>query len=155
MQNMQWRNGAPFGLMHIVTETSRTPDLLDAVRAGMRRYTESCVPWEDYTDLTIVARTDSGGLAGAALGEAGRGWLHVSVVWVDESHRKLGVGSTLVRAIEAEALRLGCHSAYLDTFSYQARPFYEKLGYAVFGVLDDYPPGHQRYYMRKRLASLR
>jgi hypothetical protein len=53
--------------------------------------------------------------------------------------------------MEAEAIRRGCHSAYLDTFSYQSRPFYEKLGYEVFGTLDDYPRGHQRFYMRKRL----
>jgi hypothetical protein len=52
-----------------------------------------------------------------------------------------------------EAIRRGCRGAYLDTFSYQARPFYEKLGYAVFGTLDDYPPGHQRFFMRKRLGE--
>jgi hypothetical protein len=55
--------------------------------------------------------------------------------------------------MEAEAIRRGCHGAFLDTFSYQARPFYEKLGYEVFGTLEDYPPGHQRFYMRKRLGE--
>ena len=55
--------------------------------------------------------------------------------------------------MEAEAIRRGCKGAYLDTFSYQARPFYEKLGYEVFGTLDDYPTGHQRFYMRKRLSE--
>jgi hypothetical protein len=59
----------------------------------------------------------------------------------------------LVRAMEAEAVGRGCHSAFLDTFSYQARPFYEKLGYEVFGALDDYPRGLQRFYMRKRLSE--
>jgi hypothetical protein len=41
----------------------------------------------------------------------------------------------------------------LDTFSFQARGFYEKLGYCVFGTLDDYPPGHSRFYLTKRLAG--
>ena len=50
--------------------------------------------------------------------------------------------------MQTEALRRGCRAAYLDTFSYQARPFYEKLGYEVFGTLDDYPLGHQRFFMR-------
>jgi hypothetical protein len=54
---------------------------------------------------------------------------------------------------EVEARRRGCHSAYLDTFDYQARPFYEKLGYVVFGTLEDYPKGHQRFYMMKKLPS--
>ena len=50
-----------------------------------------------------------------------------------------------MQAMEAEAIRRGCRGAYLDTFSYQARPFYERLGYEVFGTLDDYPAGHQRF----------
>ena len=45
----------------------------------------------------------------------------------------------------------GCRHAYLDTFDFQARPFYEKQGYAAFGVQDDYPPGHRRYFVEKGL----
>jgi len=75
------------------------------------------------------------------------------VVWVDEKFRRQRLGTQLVRAMESEALQRGCHAAYLDTFSYQAKPFYEKLGYEVFGTLDDYPLGHQRFYMRKTLKE--
>jgi ribosomal protein S18 acetylase RimI-like enzyme len=140
-------------MTQITLETPLSPETLDAVRAGMRRHTESRVPWEEYEDLALVARGDDGLPIGAALGETGRGWLHVSVVWVDEGSRRRSVGTSLLRALEEEAIRRGCRGAYLDTFSYQARPFYEKLGYEVFGTLDDYPTGHQRFYMRKRLAD--
>jgi GNAT superfamily N-acetyltransferase len=139
--------------MRIELEPAPSEQTLAAVRAGMRRYTESRVPWEGYADLALVARADDGTVVAAALGETGRGWLHVSVVWVDEGSRGRRLGTRLVRAMEAEAVRRGCHGSYLDTFSYQARPFYEKLGYEVFGTLDDYPPGHQRFYMRKRLGG--
>ncbi len=137
--------------MQIDISTSRSPDLIDAVKQGMRQHTESCVPWEEYQELTVVARADDGQVIGAALGETGRTWLHLSVVWVDEANRGRGVGKRLVEAMELEARRRGCCKVYLDTFSYQAQPFYEKLGYVVFGILEDYPPGHQRVYMRKRL----
>lgn len=119
----------------------------------MRRYTESRVPWTEYSDIAFISRDGDGAVMAAALGETGRGWLHISVVWVDEKVRGQGLGTQLVRAMEAEAILRGCHSAYLDTFSYQARPFYEKLGYEVFGTLEDYPTGHQRFYMRKRLTG--
>ncbi len=33
----------------------------------------------------------------------------------------------------------------------QARGFYEKLGYSVFGRLDDHPKGSARYFLNKRL----
>ena len=138
--------------MQMECETSLSSDVLDTVRAGMRRHTESCVPWEEYEDLAIVARADDRTVAGAAIGETGRGWLHISVVWVDEQFRRQAVGRSLVEQMEVEAMRRGCRNAYLDTFSYQAPAFYEKLGYQVFGKLDDYPPGYQRFYMRKQLT---
>jgi ribosomal protein S18 acetylase RimI-like enzyme len=139
--------------MRIESEASRSSELLAAVQAGMRRHAELHVPQEQYNDLTLVARDDSGRLVGAGLGETGRGWLHISVVWVDELLRRQRLGTQLVLAMESEALQRGCHAVYLDTFSYQAKPFYEKLGYEVFGTLDDYPLGHQRFYMRKRLSE--
>jgi len=46
---------------------------------------------------------------------------------------------------------MGCRISHLDTFDFQAKGFYEKLGYTVFGVLEDCPEGHNRYYMSKKL----
>jgi hypothetical protein len=54
---------------------------------------------------------------------------------------------------EAEAVQRGCRAVALDTFSFQARGFYERLGYSVFGVLNDCPPGHSRFYLTKRLRD--
>jgi ribosomal protein S18 acetylase RimI-like enzyme len=138
--------------MQIEIPTSCSPDVLQAVKQGMRRHTESRVAWEEYQELTVIARADDGKVIGAALSETGRTWLHLSVVWVDEQSRRQGLGKRLVQTTESEAIRRGCLNAYLDTFSYQAQPFYEKLGYQIFGTLEDYPPGHRRIYMRKRLT---
>jgi ribosomal protein S18 acetylase RimI-like enzyme len=56
----------------------------------------------------------------------------------------------LMAQAEGRARERGYHSAWLDTFSFQARGFYEKLGYEEFGRLD-YPPDHYRHFLRKRL----
>ena len=126
---------------------------LEIIRRGMQRHTEQFVPAETYADLTFTMRDDDGQLQGAALGEAGRGWLHVSLIWVHEDYRNLGHGSALLSALESEARANRCQQAYLDTFDYQARPFYEKHGYRVFGELPDYPQGHTRFFMKKALVS--
>src|SRR5262245_49962153 len=131
--------------MRIESEFRPSEETMTILRAGMRRHAETFVPREEYADLALVARTNDGVVVGVALGETGRGWLHISVVWVEEGARRQGLGTQLVKGLEAEAVHRGCHGAYLDTFSYQARPFYEKLGYAVFGTLDDYPVGHHRF----------
>jgi len=60
-------------------------------------------------------------------------------------------GSRLMDNAEAYARERGCHSVLLDTHSFQARPFYEGRGYEVFGTLDDFPKGHKRFYLKKKL----
>jgi GNAT superfamily N-acetyltransferase len=73
-------------------------------------------------------------------------------MWLADHLRGAGLGRDLIGQAERIAIRRGCHSAYLDTFSFQARGFYEALGYTLFGTLD-YPPGHQRRFLQKRLAA--
>jgi GNAT superfamily N-acetyltransferase len=53
-------------------------------------------------------------------------------------------------AAEEEGRRRGCTAVWLDTFEFQARPFYEKLGYSNFGTLD-YPAGFKRFFLQKAL----
>jgi len=79
-------------------------------------------------------------------------WLYIDVLIVPETLRGRGFGTELMRRVEAQAVAQGCGGIWLNTFSFQARGFYEKLGYEVFGALDDHPRGAQRYFMRKRLV---
>lgn len=78
----------------------------------------------------------------------------IEVLWVDECCRKLGYGSALLQRIEVEAREHGCVLIHLDTFDFQAKDFYVKQGYEVFGVLKDCPPGHERYYLKKDLERV-
>jgi len=66
------------------------------------------------------------------------------------NHKDLSASMAITIA-EREAIARGCGSAFLDTFSFQALPFYVSLGYKVFGELADYPLGHRRYFLRKSL----
>ena len=78
--------------------------------------------------------------------------LFVDILAIDEKYYNNGLGSKLLSHVENEAKKLGSTLAYLDTFVFQAKDFYLKPGYEVFGVLDDCPKGHKRYY-RKRFWS--
>ena len=104
---------------------------------------------ETHRDLNVLARHDGeivGGLQAVTIWN----WVFVKVLWVAESHRGRGLGRKLMQAAEREAAARGCLHAHLDTFDFQALPFYQKLGYEIFGQLDDYPVGHQRYFLQKR-----
>jgi GNAT superfamily N-acetyltransferase len=78
-----------------------------------------------------------------------RGWLNVFQLWVAETERGSGLGTELLLKAEAEALARGCIGAHLTTYSFQAKDFYLKNGYEVFGELKDCPPGHSNFFLRK------
>ena len=78
--------------------------------------------------------------------------LYIEVLWVDDLYRGLNIGRKLLLEVEEEAKTKGCHMVHLDTFDFQAKDFYIKLGYQVFGVLDNCPQDHRRYFMSKVLC---
>jgi GNAT superfamily N-acetyltransferase len=81
------------------------------------------------------------------------GWLFVKALRVAQTYRSQGYGTQLLHAAENEARARDCIGVYLDTYSFQARPFYERQGYRVFGELPDHPPGGAKYYLAKRLKE--
>jgi GNAT superfamily N-acetyltransferase len=101
--------------------------------------------------FAVLARTSTGELAGGIRASAFWGYLSIELLWLSEPARGGGIGTRLVRAAEAFAVQHGFQYARVETTSFQAKPFYEKLGYEVFGVLDDFPPGYRSYYLKKRL----
>src|ERR1700733_7594786 len=119
---------------------------------GLEALNESKWPGHpQWRPLAVFARDGESIVAGLA-GETYSGWLFIRYLWVSEARRGQGIGRKLMGGAEARALERGCHSAWVDTFSFQAPGFYPKLGYTIFGELD-YPPGHKRFFLQKRLSG--
>jgi ribosomal protein S18 acetylase RimI-like enzyme len=104
--------------------------------------------------LDIALRDGDGRLVGGIMADTYWGWLDIDNLWLDEGYRRQGLGTKLLQTAEKEARRRGCRRAVLSTFSFQARDFYEKLGYQVAGQLDDYPPGQSFFWMVKELSGV-
>ncbi|MCW5747189.1 MAG: GNAT family N-acetyltransferase [Alphaproteobacteria bacterium] len=120
---------------------------------GLNRFNQRVVGKLPYAHFLVEVRSPRGRLLGGLQGIAYYQWLFVANLWLDDKIRRSGVGSRLLAEAERHAERLGCHGVWLDTFAWQARPFYEKHGYQVFGRLPDYPTGHARWFLMKRLAA--
>jgi GNAT superfamily N-acetyltransferase len=96
---------------------------------------------------------DDGKVIGGATGYGSFDWLFLELLFVPETLRGKGVGSDLLARVEAFAHEHKMIGVWLDTFSFQARPFYERHGYTVFGTIDNHPSGGQRFFLQKRLDT--
>ena len=144
-----------FSDVTITFETEPATATREAVLSGLRGFNREHAVAPDFQPVTLAARAAAGEIVGGLVGETGWAWLHVDLLWIAAPYRGRGLGRALLRSAEQEATHRGCHYAYLDTFDFQALPFYEREGYNVFGIQDDYPPGYKRYYLRKALVSVR
>ncbi len=104
-------------------------------------------------ELHLFAYAPNQKIIGGLFGDISWGWLHVDILWVDEAYRQDGVGTALMDQAESEAIAMNVQQAYLETTDFQALGFYEKRGYQVFAQLEDQPPGHVCYYIKKTKLS--
>lgn len=136
----------------ITLSDAEEPEAAKAVLAGIVAYNERHAGPVGHRPLNLIVRRDGEAeVAGGLIGATWFGWLHIQLLHLPQEMRGQGLGSELLRRAEAEARARGCLGILLDTFSFQARPFYERHGFAVFATLEDDPPGHRRHYMSKRL----
>ena len=135
-----------------IEEPPRSQDVEALVR-GLDEHARPHTGGAGFKPLAVFLRDEGGALVGGAYGYVNWNWLFINLVWLRESLRGGGHGRHMILALEQAARERGCTHAHLDTFSFQARPFYEKLGYEVFSTLDDYPQGHRRFFLKKALTG--
>jgi GNAT superfamily N-acetyltransferase len=135
-------------------ETSEPPlGAYDALLAELRRFTWNAVGGLDNKDFAVlILDPEKGHPIGGLWAESRWGGFHIDMLIVPEALRGQGLGTGLMGRAEAEARRRGCSHLWLDTYSFQARPFYERLGFEVFGRLDGPGPIYPRYFMSKALG---
>jgi GNAT superfamily N-acetyltransferase len=128
----------------------------EAIRARVRAYNRQQAPAafnesRDELPLLVVARADDetiiGGAAAQTYWESG----FLNDLSVCDDQRGSGLGSALLSRLEAEVRARGGKFVWLTTFDFQALGFYQKHGYRVVGQMDDFPPGHTLYTLRKDL----
>jgi GNAT superfamily N-acetyltransferase len=104
-----------------------------------------------YYPVNFILKNERDEVMGGLLGSIWGGWLHITYLWVDEAERGKDSATEMMDQAEAYARERHCHSIMLDTHSFQARPFYEKRGFEIFATLDDWPKGHKKFFLKKKL----
>ncbi|EEM2504103.1 TPA: GNAT family N-acetyltransferase [Salmonella enterica subsp. indica] len=132
-------------ITHQVTEFDK-----EELLTGLRSYNAQFVDFSKNGQLGVYCRNESGEMVGGLIADRKGLWLCIDYLWVSESARNCGLGSKLMDMAEKEGLRKGCVYGLVDTFSFQALPFYEKQCYILQMSLPDFPKvGSQRHYLIK------
>jgi GNAT superfamily N-acetyltransferase len=122
-----------------------------AIVGPLVAYNDSQAGPSENRPLAVLVQDSTGAVVGGLWGYTAYGWLFTHLLFVPASLRGQGMGSRLMQIAETEAATRGCHGAWLDTFEFQARAFYERIGYTCFGELPSYPAGFSRFFMKKEL----
>ncbi len=95
---------------------------------------------------------DTGASIGGLTARISYSRMFVELLFVPDHLRGQGTGRKLMERAEEVAREHGCVGIWLDTFTFQAPGFYQKLGYTVFGEISNYPPGSSRFFLHKHLS---
>ena len=141
----------------ISIETDTADELRKAVESGLYAYNDQFAGPMHNSMLMIGARDVDKKIIGGLVANLQPGWKWMTVqrLWIEESHRRVGIGRLLLEAAEKEAQKHGCLHVAVDTMEFQARGFYEKQGYSVYAVQEDYPAGHRKFLLRKTFSETR
>ncbi|WP_189042215.1 GNAT family N-acetyltransferase [Aliidongia dinghuensis] len=137
--------------VQLIVTDDPAPGDREAIARGLVCYNTEAAGPSGSRLLAVLIQDETGATIGGLWGRTGYDWLYVELLHLPRQLRGTGVGRELMGYAEAEARARGCRGIWLDTFSFQARGFYEKLGFTLFGQIDDHPPGHQRFFLQKRL----
>ena len=135
-------------------ETPQRDQLLPLYQGISSDWSAKGLPPVAEQPLTLLIQDPSNQTVAGIYGATYWDWFEIIALWVEPKRRKAGMASELLRRAESLAQGRGCGGAFVDTFSFQARGFYEKHGYEVFGTLPQFPGNHQRFYLRKIWAPV-
>ncbi|HEX8904342.1 MAG TPA: GNAT family N-acetyltransferase [Longimicrobiaceae bacterium] len=152
MQRPEDPSSAAFAPVTIEVSEHPSQAELDLIAREVRSFNRAVGGHEPPRPVGCFLRDDAGRIVGGVRGDLWGRSVHVAALWVAESHRGQGHGAALMEALEACAAAQGHVLAYVETLSFQARPFYERLGYRVFAELEGIAEGCTFYFLRKDLV---
>lgn len=129
------------------------PDGRETIHNLLIDYNNRHTPPHNYKLLGILLKDEAGQTIGGLWGWSVYEWLFVELLFVPDELRGQGLGTSLMRQAEAIARERNCTGVWLDTFDFQALPFYQKLGYSIFGQLKDHPRGISQHWLQKRFDT--
>ena len=123
----------------LTVEDVPDPEHIGQLVAGLTAYNTAQAGPSNHRPLAVFLRVN-GQIAGGADGYTHWQWLFCQPSVGRRHPPGHGAGRQVLAMMEDAARGRGCRAAWLDTYSFQARGFYQGLGYQQFGELRDIRP---------------
>jgi GNAT superfamily N-acetyltransferase len=137
--------------LRVVAERKNAKEASRELWRGLIRFNRQAAGPFHYSRVVLTARNDAGRLVGGLILQSYWRESYIELLWMSGRARGLDGGTALIREAERRARRRGSRLIHLNTFSFQAPRFYEKMGYRRFGAMHGSPKGEHRYFYVKRL----
>jgi len=129
------------------------PDAFGKIFSPLKAFNEQAVGPAAARIFAILLKNEADEVVGGLWARSLWGSFYIDMLFVPETLRRAGVGTSMLRQAEQEAIRRRCGHIWTDTYTFQARPFYEKFGFTVFGQLDGPAPIFPRFFLKKDLEA--
>lgn len=130
------------------THSPETTDLATLSRGLTQALPEGI---SEVGSFGFFIRNHLGEIIAGASGNLMFGSIYTSLLWVSPDLRNQGYGRRLMQSVEKLGKDSECSFATLNTFSFQALPFYLSLGYFVEFERKGYVQSAVNYFLRKQL----
>ncbi|MBA2655071.1 MAG: GNAT family N-acetyltransferase [Gammaproteobacteria bacterium] len=124
---------------------------IDALCNGLEKHAKKIIGRTSFHPFGYLVHDDEERLIAGCTGVIMYGFLHIKLLWVEEGARNKGLGKQLMEKAESYAKESNCQYIILETFDFQAKHFYEKLGYTITLVYEGFENDIQFYYFRKKI----
>jgi GNAT superfamily N-acetyltransferase len=136
-------------LMNIKIHNEYQDEIFNLLIDNLRQFNFKNMGEEQSQPLMVIIRNDSGEIVGGIAGRTIYHQLLIEVLWVHDDKRGQGLGIQLMEIAEREAQKRGCIAAQVDTLSFQAPQFYEKMGFQIIGSVSGVRDSPDRYFLLK------
>ena len=128
-----------------------TEELKSQVYEGFSRHAIAMTGYDEKLESVAFVAMDGEALAGVVVVVRFWGALHVKYVYVDDHYRGKGLATRLMERALGFGRDHKCPFAFVETMSFQALGFYQKMGFKLEFTRSGYAHGTSFHYLRKDL----
>jgi ribosomal protein S18 acetylase RimI-like enzyme len=135
-----------------ITQTILTPELKTSIYKDFAKHAIDTVGFDGLAQDPVAFQIiENDGSLGVCVCQLFWGNLHIKYLLTHKEHRGRGIAAALMEYAFAFGKKNGCHFAFVETMSFQAPAFYQKLGFEIELKREGYAAGTSLYYLKREL----